>query len=536
MKRIAIIDVGSNSARLVIMEVHTFQASNLIYNQKDPLRLALKTDRNGYLTEEAFSATITCLKNFASMCRVFHVDETIAVATAAIRNAPNGLKLAKAASEASGISLEIISGKTEAFLSYLGVINTIPVKDALVFDLGGASTEVILVKDRKLVDSISLPIGCVNLTKNFKLNNTADPAALNKMRRAIAEQMEKAPWLAGCGLPLVGVGGTARSVGKIEQKRVKYFSSKLHNYQYPIQDFKEWYKTLPNTTLAMRRRIPGLSSDRADVIIAGSTIIKALADRSKARKLVISGCGLREGLFSEYLHHNTDRALVDPDILETSRENLLHLYAQDEDHCRQVARFATKLFTGWQSLHQLEPAKWQPLLETAALLHDIGIAINYYNHTRHTGYLIENGRLFGLDHMDVVYTAIMAAWHHGINRGYLRNKPYRKYIPEVDIKRLSTGALLLALAECLDYTQTSAISEIETSIVSGSAILTITAEQTPSVELHQQSFLSKWFRKSMGLPLTVVVKENGTASGEEQPPKAIPSDLSLLPADSSVEP
>lgn len=71
MKRIAIIDVGSNSARLVIMEVHTFQASNLIYNQKDPLRLALKTDRNGYLTEEAFSATITCLKNFASMCRVF---------------------------------------------------------------------------------------------------------------------------------------------------------------------------------------------------------------------------------------------------------------------------------------------------------------------------------------------------------------------------------------------------------------------------------------------------------------------------------
>ena len=137
MKRIAIIDVGSNSARLVIMEVHTFQASNLIYNQKDPLRLALKTDRNGYLTEEAFSATITCLKNFASMCRVFHVDETIAVATAAIRNAPNGLKLAKAASEASGISLEIISGKTEAFLSYLGVINTIPVKDALVFDLDG---------------------------------------------------------------------------------------------------------------------------------------------------------------------------------------------------------------------------------------------------------------------------------------------------------------------------------------------------------------------------------------------------------------
>ena len=185
MKRIAIIDVGYNSARLVIMEVHTSHACNLVYNQKDPLRLALKTDRKGYLTEEAFAATTNCLKNFASMCRIFHVDETIAVATAAIRNAPNGAKLAKAASQASGINLEIISGKTEAYLSYLGVINTIAVNDAVIFDLGGASTEVILVRDRKLVESVSLPIGCVNLTKNFKLNNMADPAALKDRKSVV---------------------------------------------------------------------------------------------------------------------------------------------------------------------------------------------------------------------------------------------------------------------------------------------------------------------------------------------------------------
>lgn len=507
MKRIAIIDVGSNSARLVIMEVHTSNACNLVYNQKDPLRLALKTDRKGYLTEEAFTATTNCLKNFAAMCRIFHADEIIAVATAAIRNAPNGAKLAKAASQASGINLEIISGKTEAYLSYLGVINTIDVKDAVIFDLGGASTEVILVKDRKLVDSVSLPIGCVNLTKNFKLNNAVDQTALNKMRRSINEQMQKAPWIAGCGLPLVGVGGTARSVGKIEQKRTKYFTSKLHNYQFGIQDFKEWYKTLPGTTLATRRRIPGLSNDRADVIIAGSSIIKALADRSKARKLVISGCGLREGLFSQYLHEHTDRPLITPNILETARENMIHLYSPDEEHCRQVARYALQLFWGWQSLHKLDPVKWEPLLETAALLHDTGITINYYNHTRHSGYLIENGKLFGLNHLDVVYTAILAAWHHGVNRGYLRNKAYRKLIPEIDLKRLSNAALLLALAECLDYTQTGVIRSIEPAILNGGAVLTLTAARTPAVELQQLQAMTKWFRKNLGCSLTVVVKE-----------------------------
>lgn len=507
MKRIAIIDVGSNSARLVIMEIHASNACNLVYNQKDPLRLALKTDKKGYLTEEAFTATTNCLKNFASMCRIFQADEIIAVATAAIRNASNGAKLAKAASQASGINLEIISGKTEAYLSYLGVINTIDVKDAVIFDLGGASTEVILVKDRKLVDSVSLPIGCVNLTKNFKLNNAADPVALNKMRRAINDQMQKAPWIAGCGLSLVGVGGTARSIGKIEQKRTKYFTSKLHNYQFGIQDFKEWYKTLPGTTLATRRRIPGLSNDRADVIIAGSSIIKALADRSKTRKLIVSGCGLREGLFSQYLHEHTDRPLITPNILETARENMIHLYSPDEEHCRQVARYALQLFRGWQSLHKLDPVRWEPLLETAALLHDTGITINYYNHTRHSGYLIENGKLFGLNHLDVVYTAIIAAWHHGVNRGYLRNKAYRKLIPEIDLKRLSNAALLLALAECLDYTQTETIETIEPAILNGSAVLTLTAARTPAVELQQLQSMTKWFRKNMGCSLTVVVKE-----------------------------
>lgn len=507
MKRIAIIDVGSNSARLVIMEVHESKACNLIYNQKDPLRLALKTDKKGYLTEEAFTTTITCMKNFASMCKIFHVDETIAVATAAMRNAPNGAKLAKAASVASGIQLEIISGKTEAFLSYLGVINTIDEKDCLIFDLGGASTEVILVKNRKLVDSISLPIGCVNTTKMFKLNNAVDETSLTKMRKAIGQQMDKAPWLVDCKLPLIGVGGTARSVGKIEEKRTKYFTSKLHNFQFPITNFKEWYKTLTGTTLAARRRIPGLSTDRADVIIAGTSIIKALADRSNTSKLIISGCGLREGLLSQYLHQHTDLPLINPNILETSRNTLVHLYAPDEEHARLVSRFAVQMFKGFQSLHKLDPDRWLPLLETAGLLHDAGISINFYNHTRHTGYLIENSRLFGLSHLDVVYTAIIAAWHNGVNRNYLRNKPYRKLISEADLAALSKAALLLALAECLDYTQTGVIEAIDPSVHDGMVILALTTAQTPAVELHQLQAMNKWFHKEMGLPLTVVIRE-----------------------------
>ena len=107
----------------------------------------------------------------------------------------------------------------------------------------------------------------------------------------------------------------------------------------------------------------------------------------------------------------------------------------------------------------------------------------------------------------MVYTAILAAWHHGVNRGYLRNKAYRKLIPEIDLKRLGNAALLLALAECLDYTQTGAIQSIEPAILNGGAVLTLTASRTPSVELQQLQSMTKWFRKNLVCSLTVVVKE-----------------------------
>lgn len=516
MKRIGIIDVGSNSARLVIMEISSQKGSHLVYNQKDPLRLALKTDPQGYLTEEAFTSTIDCIRGFASMCRFFHVTDMVAVATAAIRNAKNGMKLTRAVKEKTGVDLDIISGKTEAFMSYVGVVNTINVADAVIFDLGGGSTEVILVRNRKLIDSVSLPIGCVNLTKQSRQGSMRGREDMKTMQKLIAEQMKKTPWLTGCGLPLVGVGGTARSIGKVEEKRIKYFTAKLHNFQFDIADFAIWYKGLLSTPPGMRRRIPGLSSDRADVIVAGSSIIKALADKCNSKKLIISGCGLREGLFCEYRHQHENMPLITPNILETSRNDMIHQYVPDEEHARLVARFALRIFDGWKRFHKLPEKRWRDLVETAALLHDTGITINYYNHTRHSGYIIENARLFGMSHMDIVFASIIAAWHHGVNRSYLRNKPYRKLITDKDIEDLTRAAVIVAIAESLDHPHMGDILDVEARDLDEAAQLTLIARKDPLIEMKQLNALMKWIRKTLGTPVTVVVKllPNGSTRKE----------------------
>ena len=139
MQRIAIIDIGSNSARLVISHIYKSGAYNMVYNQKEALRLSQKVDDTNMLTEEAFASTIDTMRSFAHMCKVYQADKTIAVATAAIRNASNGAELVAKVAEETGIQLHIISGKTEAYISYLGVINTLDVKNGIIFDLGGLS-------------------------------------------------------------------------------------------------------------------------------------------------------------------------------------------------------------------------------------------------------------------------------------------------------------------------------------------------------------------------------------------------------------
>lgn len=175
MQRIAIIDIGSNSARLVISHIYKNGAYNMVYNQKEALRLSQKVDRKNMLTEAAFTSTIETMKSFAYMCKIYRVDKTIAVATAAIRNAYNGADLVSRVMEETEIQLHIISGNTEAYISYLGVINTLDVRDGIIFDLGGGSTELILFQDRQIVESVSLPLGAVNTTGMFNTRNEMPP-------------------------------------------------------------------------------------------------------------------------------------------------------------------------------------------------------------------------------------------------------------------------------------------------------------------------------------------------------------------------
>lgn len=507
MQRIAIIDIGSNSARLVISHIYKNGAYNMVYNQKEALRLSQKVNEKNMLTEEAFTSTIETMKSFAYMCKIYKADKTIAVATAAIRNSSNGAELVQRVADETGIQLHIITGNTEAYISYLGVINTLDVKDGIIFDLGGGSTELILFKDRKILESVSLPVGAVNTTAMFNTRNVMPPNVYSDVSFFIMSRLEAYPWVKQNGLPLIGVGGTARTVAKIIQRSKKYPATKIHNYSYTVQTYREFFNNLRNTTLEQRKKISGLSSERSDIILAGSSIINCLFDATGAKRLITSGCGLREGLFYDYYSKANHVPLIAKDILVMSRENMLNLYEKtDSSHARHITELALTMFDGWTELHGLRK-NYRRLLETAALLHDIGITINFYSHARHSAYMIQNAKLFGLTHKEQIITAAIAGWHNGVSKNYFKDRFYKEMLTESNWKTINKLALFLALAESLDYTETKQINVIEPGMNKKSATLKLFAHGIPSIEMHQIKEHLPWFKKTFGVELKVQLAE-----------------------------
>ena len=533
MQRIAIIDIGSNSARLVISHIYKNGAYNMVYNQKEALRLSQKVDGQNLLTEEAFTSTLDTMRSFAHMCKIYQADKTIAVATAAIRNASNGPELVAEVAEQTGIQLHIISGKTEAYISYLGVINTLDVKNGIIFDLGGGSTELILFKNRKILESVSLPLGAVNTTGMFNTRNEMPPNVYNDLNAFVMSRLAQYPWLKQSNLPLIGVGGTARTVAKIIQRAKKYPATKIHNYSYPIQTFRSFFNKLCLTNLEQRKKISGLSTERSDIILAGSSIISCLLEATGAKKLITSGCGLREGLFYDYYSKSNNVPLIAKNILERSRENTLRLFESDTAHARHITKLALAMFDGWMELHKLRKSN-RRLLETAALLHDIGITINFYSHARHSAYMIQNAKLFGLTHKEQIITSAVAGWHNGVSKNYFKSRFYKEMLTENNWKLINKLALMLALAESLDYSEMRMIHSLTATFNKKNAVLSIRAEQIPTIEMHQIKAHLPWFKKTFGLELKVEVLEeqdNKLVSTENDNDSALGRLLQELDAD-----
>ncbi|MBQ7954098.1 MAG: Ppx/GppA family phosphatase [Clostridia bacterium] len=294
--RIAIIDLGSNSIRMNIIEVINNSAT-VLENIRTVVRLSEGMGDEKLLRENAVERTLTELKKFKRIIDDMCVDEVRAIATAALRTAKNAELFLKPASDI-GVEFEIITGEKEAYYDFMGVVNTLPVKDCLIVDIGGASTELIYVKDCVNVNVVSIPMAAVNITEKYFFGTIADDNELSYAVNQFKCKIDEAEWVKDIkNIDVVGMGGTVRALTKMQDVP----DHKVHGYTMGREHtFNKIYE-LVKMPIEKRVEIDGIGRGRADIILGGVVPLLAIMEYIDSPKLISCVSSLREGVMYDIL-------------------------------------------------------------------------------------------------------------------------------------------------------------------------------------------------------------------------------------------
>ncbi|RNC28644.1 MAG: Exopolyphosphatase [Candidatus Dichloromethanomonas elyunquensis] len=489
MKRVAVIDLGSNSVRLVIFEVLP-KGFRVLDDMKESVRLEEGLDDSQNLSEASMNKAILTLRMFQSVCFAYGAF-IIAVATAAMRKANNRTELMKRIEKETGIKIRLISGEEEAYFDYLGVINSIEVTDGVIMDIGGGSTELILFEGKKIKEAVSLPFGSIDLTKRFKLAEPVQPEYENSLNSFLQNAFKNIPWIEKeIKGPLIGVGGIIRNIGKIDRRRKAYPIDIAHNYEVALGDICEIYHAVKNLPTKDRSMIDGLSSDRADIFVGANAAVKVFMESTGIKKLITSGYGLREGLVFHY-QYNLPRGQTS--VLDSSLENIMRIYQVDSRHGNHVYMLYSKLYSALKDVHLIQEDLTR-VNKAAALLHDIGINVRFYDHHEHTFYLILNTGLNGLSHRELVLSAHIAASHR-IKKFKLSLDEYRNMLNKGDKMLARKAGVILQIANSFDRSLDGKVKNLHCQVNKNSVIIRLESNNNNELEKKDALCAAENFKK-----------------------------------------
>jgi exopolyphosphatase/guanosine-5'-triphosphate,3'-diphosphate pyrophosphatase len=467
-ERIAAIDVGSNSVRLLVAEYDPASGLSVIDELKDHPRLGAGLAATGCLQEAAMDRAIQALARMREVCQRRGVRRIAAVATAAVREAENGPWFVRRVRQELDIPLRIIDAEAEASLSYRSVSHHFHLagERALVADIGGGSLELIGAVDGLVELTLSLPLGAVRLTELHLPGERATHKEVADLRSQVRRQLKRAlsgkEWAAAT---IIGSGGTFTSLGRMVQTRRGLSpGDPVHGLSINTAEVEQLLDWLASRTPEQRRQVPGLNPERADIILAGLAVTAELLDWVRARNLTVSAFGLREGLLLEMA--GADEPIV-PDPLRLFRE-FAERCQSDRRHVEQVRYLALLLFDQLGRELGCVPSD-RALLEAAGLLHDVGQLVSYRKHHKHSFQLIMHAERLGLSAGDRLLVALISRYHR-------RTPPRRKH-PEFAalspgdqdvVKRLSA---LLRVADGLDRGHTAPVEGVTSTL--GDEALTI---------------------------------------------------------------
>jgi len=503
--RLGAIDIGSNSVRLLVAEALRGSNYRILDEEREPTRLGRSVSSKGLLDDESMERTITALRTFKQIAAGYQVTSLRTIATCAVRESRNGPEFCRRVREQVGLDVEVISGDREARLAFASVQHAFDLssKNVIVADIGGGSTELVFSTGNLIESIFSTPLGAVRLTEQFGIGDGVEEAdfarGLVRLEEEVTSCLKKrttrplfAPHF------LVGCGGTFTTLAELMMAAKRETDVPVAGYRVSQAEVYHLLDRLSKMPLRGRRAIPGMMPDRADIIVAGLTIVDALLKRFRVNSVVVHTRGVRDGLVREMIEESLGTSGDEPAQREAAIERLAAACSGELEHGRTVAALAGKMYEQLAAALGLAAGD-RLLLECAARLQDVGYVINYDQHHKHSYHLIRNARLPGIRANDLEIIANVARYHRGAH-------PKRKHenlsrLSSDDQQRVQRMAAILRLAGGLDRSRTQAVRDVAASVADGRAVIEAVADEEPQVDLWGAERRTDLFEKVFGMPV-----------------------------------
>ncbi len=407
-KRIAVIDIGSNSARLVIYEKTSRYGFQLICEQKSKVRIGEGAyEQGGLLQPKALERAYLTLRSFKQTVDKYGVHKLFCVATSALRDAPNGPTFVRWIAKHLHIRIRIIDGKKEAFYSGIAASNLLPIDTAVTVDIGGGSADMTLVRNGKIVDTFSSDLGTVRLKELFYDKHASAKEAAEAAKAYIDAELKKLPKDFNAPL-VVGIGGTIRALGKGIMKRIDYPFDKLHGFTYDIATYSDYLHAIPQSSAKGLKKFD-LKKSRFDTIREGTLIFLAILESVGAQRVITSSVGVREGVFLEDLLKK--EKLRFPKEINPSVVSILDRFKTPLKETKKKAKLKIA-----SDLCDILPCPdtcdaFKTSLRTALKLSHIGDTLTIYKSHQHAFYIAMQELNYKMTHREILLIAALLRMH-----------------------------------------------------------------------------------------------------------------------------
>ena len=520
--RLAAIDIGSNSIRLVVAEALQGGRYRILDEERESTRLGRCLASTGCLDEPSIHASLAALRRFQSIAEGLGVEQLRTIATCAVREAKNGADFCAQVKDQLQLTIEVISADKEAQLAFHSVRNRIDLtgKNTLLADIGGGSTEMVLASGEMIEAIYTTPLGAVRLSETYNKGQESGSGRVSsgrapesedyrRLRKSIDRCLRKFTTKPVTPIHLlIGSGGTFTNLASMVMAKKKQSQLPTTGYQVSRAEVRHLVDRLCKMSAKHRREVPGLNPDRADIIVPGLMIIDRILKRFQVNVLQVHAYGVRDGLLMSMIENMQGTDSAGPLSSVQAIERFASACHVEPEHARHVALLARHIYQGIAKRFDL-PKEDLHLLEAAARLQDVGYLISYQGHHKHSYHLILHSRLETFRPHELALIANVARYHRGAEP---KNKHVHfRRLNAFDQQRVCRLAAILRIAGGLNRSHNQSVQSVQVDCSKKRVELQVAATVYPEVNLWAARQRTELFEKTFGVDVNV--QWNGEALG-----------------------